>query len=70
MFKEGNHASIANRGSTTRRGTPPAQKMALTQMWESLPEEARQRTFTALSRIVAQQMQKTSSQKEVTHEDC
>lgn len=43
--------------------------MQLTQIWEALPGEIRQRTLTKLSWIVTRQFVPTPDGREVQHED-
>lgn len=69
MLKEGNHASIANRGAEARRRKSAAQKIVLSQLWETLPDETRRCLLKTLSQVVAQQMPLPPSRGEVMHED-
>jgi hypothetical protein len=68
MLKEGNHASIANRGAEVCRQSPATQQIVLSRLWETLPEETRRRLVATLSRTVAQQLPLPSSREEVRHD--
>lgn len=53
--------------------TPPFQKnrvLALAELWESIPDPARETTLQTLSQIVVRQITVTQKQTEVPHEDC
>jgi hypothetical protein len=65
--KEDSHARIA-KGALT---APQNLRRVLypNQLWKALTDEDRQRTLTALSQIVAKQLQSPPNAKEVTHED-
>jgi hypothetical protein len=70
-IKEESHASIANRGAASQRGETRTHKISLIQLWQTLPEETRQRTFITLRRIVTQQVQLVQPPlegREVQHE--
>jgi hypothetical protein len=69
LVKEENHASIASRGVAAQPSKPPAKKIALNRMWESLPEERRRRALITLRRIITQQIPLPRSEEEVAHED-
>lgn len=45
-------------------------RVALEQLWQSLPEGDRRQTLRTLSRIVAQQIFEPQDRQEVRHEDC
>jgi hypothetical protein len=44
-------------------------RVALEQLWQTLPESDRQHTLQTLSRIVAQQVFGSPDRKEVRHDD-
>jgi len=69
LLKEENHVSIASRGDAAQPSPPPAKKIALNRMWDSLPEERKRRILITLSRIVMQQIPLPRSAEEVAHED-
>jgi hypothetical protein len=69
VVKEDHHARIAKGGSpATALSIPPAE-LYPNQLWKSLTDEDRRRTLTALSQIVAKQLQPPPVAKEVEHED-
>ena len=54
-----------------RRSTPflPQQAILLKDLWERLPDEARQKSLMALSQVVARQLVPPPERKEVENED-
>jgi hypothetical protein len=44
--------------------------LALTRLWEAIPEATRQQILQTLSRLVAMQLQPPPSEREVRDEDC
>ena len=52
---------------------PPFQEnrvLALAELWEIIPDQARETTLQTLSQIVVRQITATQEQTEVPHEDC
>ena len=47
-------------GQSPPRTLKPSQRIPLTHLWEALPQSDRDRTLLTLSRVVAQQLPKTS----------
>lgn len=71
LYKEVTHARIAKGASdatlTLRAEQRP--RIALEQLWQTLPEPDRRHALETLSRIVAQQVFDSKDRKEVRHED-
>ena len=55
-----------------RRSAPflPQQRVLLKDLWERLPDEARQKSLLTLSQIVARHLAPPPEKKEVENEDC
>lgn len=67
MNQEVRHAPIQrHHGPPPRQPQPAAIRLA--QVWLKLPDERRQRTLSALSRVVVQQLAKAPQATEVAHE--
>lgn len=71
MYKEETHARIAKGASASKLMLRAEQRprVALEQLWQTLPESDRQHTLQMLSRIVAQQVFGSTDRKEVRHDD-
>jgi hypothetical protein len=67
--KEDPHGRIEKGGSPPAPLPTPPAAVYLSLLWTALPVEDRRRTLTALSRIVAKQLQPPPGAKEVAHED-
>lgn len=73
MTKEESHARSEKNASAAPQLTLEAEtrpRLALEQLWQSLPEPDRRQALRTLSRIVAQQIFKAQYRQEVRHEDC
>ena len=68
MVKESSHARIAKGGPATPSNQPRA--LYLNELWKALAAEDRRRALTALSQIIAKQLQPPPRVKEVGHESC
>jgi hypothetical protein len=68
VVKESSHAWIAKGGPATP--LIPPRTLHLNELWKALADEDRRRALTALSQIVAKQLQPPPRAKEVGNESC
>lgn len=59
----------SQKGGPKAAPSNPPTALYLNQLWKALTDEDRRRTLTALSQIVAKQLQPPPDAKEVEHED-